>query len=177
MERKKTGVLDLSSDWRRAFVVESVWARCPMEDHPHDSDAAGKTVAAIFEDGIGLDISVVMVDSMHAVDLGVAGHVIGNICWLCVLFVVWAGRNQAASIESLGDGYIAWCKKNKPKLPTVQHQHSEHHLKHQMPSNQKGESEEEHLKNYISAYHNARKMMPKIQLSNPTTDAERWRSF
>ena len=70
-----------------------------------------------------------------------------------------------------------WCKKNKSQLPTVQHQHSEHPLKHPMPSNQKGESEEQHLKNNIAAYHNAGKWCQKYSWALQRTDAERWRSF
>ena len=53
----------------------------------------------MFEGVVGFDISVVMVDSMHAVDLGIAGHIIGNICWLCVLVAVWAAETKVRALQ------------------------------------------------------------------------------
>ena len=95
------------------FATDAPWryTRVSHAQYLADRAANGKAVAAIFEGVVGLDISIVMVDSMHAVDLGVAGHIIGNICWLCVLFAVWGGRNQGESVAMLAEEYRVWCKK------------------------------------------------------------------
>ncbi len=84
----------------------------------HDSWRAelaveGRRIPTIFVLCFGLTLSCAMIDVLHAVDQGVASHLVANIFVYCIKRNVWGGGSQAKNVELLNEELVAWQKRNK----------------------------------------------------------------
>ena len=75
----------------------------------------GQSVPILLSLVVGLTLGCVMIDILHAVDLGVAAHVVGNIFWRCVVKRVWGCRTYAENVEKLEEELNSWYKERKEK--------------------------------------------------------------
>ena len=95
----------LDAGWRPTRRTHNSWIE--------ELTAEGKEQPLLFKLVIGLTLPCLMVDVLHAVDQGVASHVIGNI------FLAVIGRRAAGTMESramaLGEELENWCKAHKVK--------------------------------------------------------------
>ena len=74
----------------------------------------GEAVPILFALCTGLRLECVMIDIMHAVDLGLAAHVVGNIFWELIARRTW-GPNQAVNLEALKERLKQWYSVTKEK--------------------------------------------------------------
>ena len=80
-----------------------------------DLRAKGRTPPLLLTIVVGLTLGCIMVDVLHAVDQGVASHVIANIFMHCIRKRVWGGATQAMNLAKLDEEIEAWCKEKKVK--------------------------------------------------------------
>ena len=71
--------------------------------------SSGQKVPILFKCVTGLRLEHATIDTLHAVDQGVAAHVVGNVFWECM-----SGKaaNQAEQIKALSEDLKLWYKKN-----------------------------------------------------------------
>ena len=62
---------------------------------------------------IGLKLANIMVDSLHAMELGWAAHIIGNIMWETITNHSWGRPNQDENTKALEVDMIKWYKAEK----------------------------------------------------------------
>ena len=63
---------------------------------------------------IGFRLEQVMVDILHAIDLGLSQHIIANVFWLiAVIRSVYGGSTQKQKIEGLQEKLNEWNKDTK----------------------------------------------------------------
>ena len=75
---------------------------------------AGLAIPPLLLLAIGFRLECVLVDTMHAVDLGICASIIGNILWiLAVRRRVFGGRTMKAAVQRLHDDLQAWYKREK----------------------------------------------------------------
>lgn len=73
---------------------------------------AGEVVPVLLAEVVGLRLDNFMVDTLHAVDLGIAAHILGNVLWiLCIMRRCLGGRNQAECVERLGVDIKSWSRR------------------------------------------------------------------
>ena len=79
--------------------------------------AAGGSPSILFSaDGAhGLRLECVMIDVLHAVDQGIASHIIGSVFWLFVLRKVWGRLTQEQSVQELFKDMQQHYQDNKSK--------------------------------------------------------------
>ena len=65
---------------------------------------------------IGFRLECILVDVLHAADLGMTAHIIGNIMWESVLQKYWGASTQEANVELLAKDLDSWYKKTKCKV-------------------------------------------------------------
>ena len=102
-----------NAPWRRT--------RRSHESYEAELKSRGLAMPVLLDQTVGLSLALVMVDTLHSVDLGVAAHIVGNTFWELVVHGVWSGRTQAESVERLYDELKAWyrgkdCTKIQGKL-------------------------------------------------------------
>jgi len=86
-----------------------------QQEYMDDMRARGRAVPVLLSLVIGLTVTCVMIDVLHAVDLGVASHVIGNIFWRCVTMRAWGGRTNEENMKKLEMELNEWYKERKEK--------------------------------------------------------------
>lgn len=80
-------------------------------DYQH---AAGLAIPVLLSLVVGLRLDCFMVDTLHAVDLGVCAHVLGNVFWvLAITRRVFGGRTQADAVTFLESHIKSWIKRTK----------------------------------------------------------------
>ena len=83
------------------------------ESYLQDLRNSGAPKPFIFDAIVGLSLPCMTIDVLHAVDLGVTAHLIGNILMDCVKRNVWQGRSMKRNVELLDEELSAWCKQHK----------------------------------------------------------------
>ena len=73
----------------------------------------GDALPSLFRYAVGLRLECVTIDCLHALDLGEAAHIIGNIMWDSIAAKSWGASNQEANAGLLNDDLRAWEKKTK----------------------------------------------------------------
>jgi len=89
--------------------------RMGQQEYMDDMRARGRAVPVLLSLVIGLTVTCVMIDVLHAVDLGVASHVIGHIFWRCVTMRAWGGRTNEENMKKLEMELNEWYKERKEK--------------------------------------------------------------
>ena len=90
--------------------------RVSHEEYVAGLEEIGADLPSLFKHVVGLRIECVVIDALHALDLGEAGHIIGNILWDSIKTRKWGGRNQDANIDLLEADLRSWEK--RVKAPT-----------------------------------------------------------
>ena len=73
--------------------------------------ATGLAIPPLLQYAIGFRLECVLVDAMHAVDLGICASIIGNVLWiLAVRRRVFGGGTMAQAVELLRNDLTAWYK-------------------------------------------------------------------
>ena len=81
------------------------------ESYVEDLASQGKELPVLLRKVRGLRLESVMVDVLHAVDLGVAAHIVGSIMWACVKKQVWpGGGTQDEQTACLNEELQQHCK-------------------------------------------------------------------
>ena len=62
---------------------------------------------------VGLTLSCITIDCLHALDLGVSSHIIANTFWTTILRQVWGKTNQDDSTAELEKDLKSWSKTEK----------------------------------------------------------------
>ena len=76
--------------------------------------AAGLAIPVLLSLVVGLRLCAFLVDTLHAVDLGVNAHLLGNVFWvMTVRRRVFGGRTQADAVANLETHMKAWIKRTK----------------------------------------------------------------
>ena len=71
----------------------------------------GLAVPMLFRMAFGLRLECTMVDVLHTVDLGLTGHVCGNVIWWLVIAVnIFGLPTYARRMEACHNHYKKWCK-------------------------------------------------------------------
>ena len=72
---------------------------------------SGMAIPALLKYAVGLRLECVMVDVMHTLDLGVSGHIVGNVLFiLAIVSCCFGGRTYADRIQNLNDNLKSWYK-------------------------------------------------------------------
>jgi hypothetical protein len=77
-----------------------------------DLENRGVDVPALARYLVGFNISIVMVDVLHCVDLGISAHILGNIFAACLDLQIW-GTNKQANIDGLDKAIKKWYSETK----------------------------------------------------------------
>ena len=85
------------------------------EDYVANIAATGATLPALFQYVIGLRLECVTIDALHALDLGEAAHIIGDVMWDTIRLHSWGGRNQDDNAKLLTADLRKWEKKHNSK--------------------------------------------------------------
>ena len=96
---------DVGAAWRRTRRSHSSYMR--------ELEERGEPTPLIFALVVGLTLGCVMVDVLHAVDLGVASHAIANVFARCIRKRAWGGRTYDQNVAALGEEVKTWYKRNK----------------------------------------------------------------
>lgn len=94
--------------------AEAGWRR-RRRTHASWKEELRGALPTIFLMTIGLSIGCVMVDTLHAVDLGVASHVAGNVFRMCLDRNVWQGGNLKNNAAKLSSEIEEWHRTTKTK--------------------------------------------------------------
>ena len=65
----------------------------------------------------GLRLECVTIDALHALDLGLAGHIVANILWETVIQHKWGKPSIEQNVEILDANLRAWQKTKKTQRP------------------------------------------------------------
>lgn len=98
---------------------DAAWRRTRFshESYIAELQRVGGQIPELFKHVIGLRLECIVVDVLHALDLGVAATIVGNILWETVAKKMWGGSNQDANVALLEKYLRAWEKKtNATKL-------------------------------------------------------------
>ena len=97
-----------AANWRRT--------RRSHEQYAAQLAAEGRELPILLQKVVGLRLEGMMIDVLHAIDLGVAAHIVGNIFWTCVKLGVWAGTTQAEQVDGLDKEMTQHYKDTKAKV-------------------------------------------------------------
>ena len=62
---------------------------------------------------LGFRLECILVDVLHAADLGMTAHIIGNVFWETILNRSWGGPNQETNVACLEKDFESWYKETK----------------------------------------------------------------
>ena len=90
---------------------DTLWTHETYMDHLR---LVGLPIPILLMSVIGLRLECLMIDVLHAVDLGLAAHIIGNIMWIfAVVRTCLGGANMAEKIKRLQTHMDAWYKRTQ----------------------------------------------------------------
>ena len=104
----------------RVFTNCKSSAAWRSERYTHESylamlAARGAEPPTLFSAVKGLRLECITVDALHALDLGLAQHIAGNVLWESVASNSWGGGNQQANIDLMERDLRRWEKEHSVK--------------------------------------------------------------
>jgi len=97
-----------SADKRRGAGVISIMP-CVIISSPSWSEAQALAIPPLLRNATGFRLECVLVDVMHACDLGICAAIMGNVLWiLAVRRRVFGGRTMADAVELMQIDLKAW---------------------------------------------------------------------
>ena len=84
-----------------------------MDSYLAELAAKGAPIPALFKYVVGFQIQHVMIDVLHAIDQGVAAHIVGTIMFECMQGL---GVNEQQRIRALSRELNTWYSKQRPGI-------------------------------------------------------------
>ena len=97
------------------FDRHAPWRATRLTHEVYVAMTAAIDVPVIFAKIIGFRIEQMMADCLHTVELGIGGHILGNIMWERIAMHAFGESTQPKNITTLNTKLVAWMKVHKCK--------------------------------------------------------------